>query len=132
MVEPDGHHKDNAEQGHAIIHITLKNSETYAVDITGAQYGHYDSVIPWDLYAESQVDSIQEVQPLGSIKECRKRMDKATKTDGCTKTIEEEIAESLCCSCDVLAGCNWTAERYAEAPRGSLCEEAGRPVKFYR
>ena len=46
MVEPDGHHKDNAEQGSAIIRVTLKNSETYAVDITGAQYGHYDSVIP--------------------------------------------------------------------------------------
>ena len=93
MVEPDGHHKDNAEQRHAIIHVTLKNSETYTVDIRGAQYGHYDSVIPKDLYVESRVDSIQEVQPLGSIKEYRKRMDKATKTDGCTKTIEEEIAE---------------------------------------
>ncbi|KAL2053992.1 hypothetical protein ABVK25_005531 [Lepraria finkii] len=64
----------------AIIQVTLKNSDNYAVSITGAQYGHYDSVIPWDLYVESRVDSIQEVQTLGSIKEYRKRIDKATKT----------------------------------------------------
>ncbi len=33
---------------HVILHVTLGNGEAYVLDLTGAQYGHYDeTVLPW-------------------------------------------------------------------------------------
>ena len=87
MINPDGHQNTKANQGHAIIQVTLKNSDIYAIDITGAQYDYYDAVIPWDLYIASRVETIQEVQALGSIKERQEHI------NGHSETIEMDVAE---------------------------------------
>ena len=120
MINPDGSHKDNSKQGHAIVQLTLKNSDIYAIDITGAQYGYYDPVIPWDLYVASRVESIQEIQALGSIEECRRRMRKAMQVTGRTKTIEEEIA-------DVFSA----AEEAWQVENGSLSEMLKLPEDHF-
>lgn len=91
MVSHDGYHNDNTESNHCIIQVTLKNGESYAIDITGAQYGHYDAVIPWDLYVKSRVDRIEKMNPLRNIGECKKRISKKSK--GRARTQEEQFAE---------------------------------------
>lgn len=48
--------------------ITLKSGEVYAVDVTGAQHGYYDSVYPWDLYLQTRVRSLGEVLSSGASK----------------------------------------------------------------
>jgi len=44
---------------HEIIHVTLKhNAEQYALDISSAQYGYYEPVVPWREYMAERVRSI--------------------------------------------------------------------------
>jgi len=45
---------------HSIIKLTLKyGGESYALDLTGAQYGYYDPITPWPDYLNTQVLSFQ-------------------------------------------------------------------------
>lgn len=69
-VRPDGPNRGN-DCPHVILMVTLKDGEMYAVDVTGAQYGYYDSVYPWDQYLQTRVQtSGQEVsfRSFGSLK----------------------------------------------------------------
>jgi hypothetical protein len=41
---------------HAIFRVRLKyGAGTFTLDITGAQHGHHDAVIPWDKYYAERV-----------------------------------------------------------------------------
>lgn len=41
---------------HTLWRVELKRSkEQYALDLTGAQFGFHDPVVPWDVYAESRI-----------------------------------------------------------------------------
>jgi len=43
---------------HSIIKLNLKGTrESYALDLTGAQYGYYNPITPWQEYAEARVQS---------------------------------------------------------------------------
>jgi len=48
---------------HEILRVTLLSGEIFAVDISGAQYGYYDSVIPWAEYEQRRVSQIVHVGP---------------------------------------------------------------------
>ncbi|KAL8786830.1 MAG: hypothetical protein Q9213_002567 [Squamulea squamosa] len=51
---------------HDIFQITLGNKESYAVDLTAAQYGWYGSATtPWHTYETERLDSICEVRTFG-------------------------------------------------------------------
>jgi len=71
----------------------MKNSEAYAIDITGPQFGHYDPVVPWDLYTESRVNEIRTVFPLRNVEECQKVAGSKAGGIGPDKTQEEEFTE---------------------------------------
>ncbi|KAL8723983.1 MAG: hypothetical protein Q9181_007040 [Wetmoreana brouardii] len=53
---------------HAIFRVTLANKEEYAIDLTGAQYGHQKECLPWQHYTTSRVERIVEIQPSGAIR----------------------------------------------------------------
>ncbi|KAL8790167.1 MAG: hypothetical protein Q9195_006494 [Heterodermia aff. obscurata] len=53
---------------HTILRLTLTNQEQYAVDLTGAQYGHHEECLPWQDYVSARVERIIEVQPFGATK----------------------------------------------------------------
>lgn len=72
IVDEQGCQVDNTTYAHAIVKATLQNGETYAIDITGPQYGHYDPVVPWDLYAESRVREIVTASHLRDVEESQK------------------------------------------------------------
>lgn len=54
----------------------MKNGETYAVDMSGAQYGWHECITPWQSYNSSKVRKIRDVSPFGRTKVfCKMRAD---------------------------------------------------------
>ena len=60
---------DNTKYGHEVIQVTLKNGENYALDIAGAQYGQFNTVIPWDVYVRSHVKNVLRHNYFGSTRD---------------------------------------------------------------
>jgi len=62
---------------HSIIKITLiYGGESYALDLTGAQYGYFDPIMPWSEYLTTRVLSIRSnksPQTFGKSKEWHPR-----------------------------------------------------------
>ncbi len=50
---------------HAVIRVTLRSGKSYALDITGAHYGHYEPVVPWDSYMDLRVQQIAHSSKFG-------------------------------------------------------------------
>lgn len=74
MITPDGASLDNTVQPHSILQLTLPNHETFAIDITGIQYGFPhddDAIIPWEIYRSSRIQSVRQVEILLSLAEER-------------------------------------------------------------
>lgn len=73
MITPDGTSLDNTLVPHSILQLTLRNLETYAIDITGIQYGFTDdnTVIPWDIYRASRIENVRLIEIFDSLAEER-------------------------------------------------------------
>lgn len=50
--------RDENDYFHQLLRVTLLNGEKYAFDISGAQYGYHESVVPWQQYIDLQVKEI--------------------------------------------------------------------------
>lgn len=50
---------------HEVLQVVLKSGEAYVVDLTGAQYGHYESVVPSDTDFQTRANSVLERQTFG-------------------------------------------------------------------
>lgn len=88
---------DNTKYGHEVIQVTLKNGEKYALDIAGAQYGQFSTVIPWDLYVRSYVKKVLRRHDFGST---HSRMTSPLYCDGSTdiqlkKNFNKLLSESM-------------------------------------
>ena len=59
---------DATDYHHNIIKITMKTGEVYALDMTGAQYGWTECIVPWKTYVESRVREVKKVVPFGETK----------------------------------------------------------------
>ncbi|KAI9737478.1 MAG: hypothetical protein M1834_009633 [Cirrosporium novae-zelandiae] len=55
---------------HVVLKVLLKNGEEYALDLTGAQYGYFETVIPFNEYKQSRVGTgvIRENMVFGARK----------------------------------------------------------------
>ena len=51
---------------HRILQVTLRNGSHYALDVSGHQYGYNEPVVPWALYVDSRVESIQNFKAFGN------------------------------------------------------------------
>ena len=60
---------DNTKYGHEVIQVTLKNGEKYVLDLAGAQYGQFTTVIPWETYLQSHVKDVIHCREFGSTRE---------------------------------------------------------------
>lgn len=64
LVDTD--HKFCQLQGpHHVLKAQLKSGESYAIDITGAQFGWDDVVMPWSEYFSKHCQKIKTSEPLG-------------------------------------------------------------------
>lgn len=51
---------------HDVLRVALPNHETYALDLTGAQYGWHDSaVMPWEIFMEQRAKEIEGTRFFG-------------------------------------------------------------------
>lgn len=60
---------DGTDYVHHVVKITLKNGAQYALDMTGAQYGWSESIMPWDTYKATRIQSITKTSPFGNAKD---------------------------------------------------------------
>lgn len=57
---------DENTYNHEVFRVTLKDSaEEYIIDLTGAQYGYHDTVIPISEYFSTRVAGLEDVRQLG-------------------------------------------------------------------
>jgi hypothetical protein len=53
----------NINNAHQVLKVILKNEAgVFALDMAGAQFGYFDSVMPWDRYVSDRVDGIKDYQ----------------------------------------------------------------------
>ena len=57
--------EDDTFYQHDILQVKLKDGVIYFVDLAGAQYGFYESVVPSAMYMETRAESILEGRPFG-------------------------------------------------------------------
>lgn len=67
---PDGSSIDLRKPivSHLILRVSLKGGNDYAVDISGAQYGFHEPILPWTEYASQRIQRIRVTHPLGKQK----------------------------------------------------------------
>ena len=56
---------DGKEYNHLILKLTVKNGEQYALDMTGAQLGWQEALMPWDIYAHFRIQYVVETLEFG-------------------------------------------------------------------
>ena len=55
--------RGNINNAHQVLKVTLKHEAgVFALDMAGAQFGYFNSVIPWDRYVGDRVDVIEDYQ----------------------------------------------------------------------
>jgi hypothetical protein len=59
---------DMTNYKHSILRVTTRAGERYALDMTGAQFGWTDSIIPWDLFADTRILSVDGIEAFGYTK----------------------------------------------------------------
>jgi hypothetical protein len=68
-----------ADSLHNALKVDLQRArESYVLDVSSAQFGYFQPVIPWSVYKETRirVDEENESFKFGFIKDCVKRCDK--------------------------------------------------------
>ena len=67
---PDGSSIDLGKpiMSHLILRVSLKGGKDYAVDLSGAQFGFHEPILPWTEYETQRIQKIQVVQPPGKQK----------------------------------------------------------------
>ena len=85
----------NTSYRHAIIRITLRNGEMFALDLSGAQYGYSDPLSPWERYMGDRVRDIEDMKPLGCYRKRSKHLwEPQCESEG-VKTFNEEVADVI-------------------------------------
>ena len=49
---------------HKVYKVTTNNSESYALDIAGAQFGIHTAVVPWQRYIDLYVRELQSSEDI--------------------------------------------------------------------
>ena len=85
---------------HCAWKIQLKKSkETYALDLTSAQYGFYDPVVPWGVYAESRIQhSIfdgPQISTFGAIKKILVKICDLNEANGHTSSVHRQASKEF-------------------------------------
>lgn len=59
---------DGTEYKHSVLRITTRAGEKYALDMTGTQFGWTESILPWDLFADTRILSFDGIEAFGYTK----------------------------------------------------------------
>ncbi len=69
MTTPCGSQIELQDSTHYIYRVCMENGETWAVDITGAQYGHHEVLYRWDDYRRERCERITEQRHFGYLRQ---------------------------------------------------------------
>ena len=58
--------EDTGRYGHHVFRATLKNDDSYIVDLSGAQYGHYDPIVIDRTYFQTRATTMLSCAPIGN------------------------------------------------------------------
>ena len=87
---------DGTDYRHTLVRVKLKNGESYAVDMAGAQYGWHEPVTPWQLYENSRVREIDQVVSFGGTRVfCKKRANDMGGQHKWAHAIKENFGEEV-------------------------------------
>ena len=53
---------------HVVLRVTTSSGEIFAVDLAGAQYGWQERFYSWDTYVKHRVESLGDIDPLGTMR----------------------------------------------------------------
>ena len=57
-------HNDKNDR-HLVLQVVLKNGEEYVLNLSGAQYGHTEAVLPWSQFLETKAKEVLKRSPSG-------------------------------------------------------------------
>ena len=69
VIEPNGHESDSSKSEHVVFKITINETEDYALDVTGAQFGFYDPLTPWASYQQKCIRRLGKSRPLKGLRD---------------------------------------------------------------
>ena len=59
---------DSAVYRHSVLRVTMKDGQTYALDLAGAQYGWQETVMTWERYSAARVRKKISAVPFGETR----------------------------------------------------------------
>lgn len=81
--------------GHEVLIIRLPPYDEFVIDLTGAQYGWEEIIVPWDAYYHHRVGAMWNLQPLKQSKTLNyKRSDLTTAIWEIRSTVAQAMAET--------------------------------------
>ena len=99
VIEPDSHTSDNSKLEHVIFKITINENEDYALDVTGSQFGFYDTLTPWSSYQQDRIEKLGKILPLSRLRDSQKLPGKNSsqknRAGATTKALNRQSAETF-------------------------------------
>jgi hypothetical protein len=59
-------HRNNMGDQHSILRVVTRDGQAFAIDVTAAQYGWTEIMIPWNVYLNQRVSLVRETVQLGT------------------------------------------------------------------
>lgn len=92
---------DMTDYKHSFLRVTTKTGEMYALDMTGAQFGWTESVLPWNIFASTRISVIDEIEAFGFSKpylkeKCLSLGEARTYIHAMDKTFEDAFTGCIC------------------------------------
>lgn len=66
LTDKFGERDNYTHMGHEILRVWRKRGKPYVLDITGAQFSFYDTVVSWEEYEQKRVNRIIRIRRFGS------------------------------------------------------------------
>jgi hypothetical protein len=95
-----GTHGNNMIGRHTILSITTHDGQAWAIDLTAAQFGWTEALVPWDIYMAQRVRTIINVQPFGAYDQVCKGIAASSSTFG---IIQEAQTKMRDCSNNIVS-----------------------------
>lgn len=94
LIQVDGE-EDKRNYEHEVLQVVLKHGGTYIMDLTGAQYGHYQTVTPVKTYFHTRADFVHRRNPFGHQQNLMKGACGTLTWEGAIRDCNEQFCKGL-------------------------------------
>ena len=132
---------DSTVYDHSVLRVTMKDGQSYALDLAGAQYGWQESVMTWERYSASRVQKKTSSVPFGETRVFCGIV--ATSTGGhhewmhrvsqtFAKTVEEALVSWRTANISLVDLVRLPAESEFQEKQSSLLDTVDKLLQRYR